>query len=354
MSAASNNAAIESGNNASALNAPFRFQEDDVSKGIKITVLFLLLVVSLIGNSLLIAVVFKNANQRMRTPSNYFIFNMAFADILLTVYSVPHTTIVIAYEYRWLIGGVAGEFFCRLSFFISKMCVLVSTGSLFLIALDRYFLVFYPLKRIITLRIARLLIGVVWVFAIAFNVPLFRMTTVTEIQPTYLVCTFDFGILRYIVIYFVFCFAAAIALPITATIIIYIAIGIKLMRTIRPGNQLPSNQGQREQMNRKILTMLVTVVAVLIICRFPWLSGMIVCFTGSKDLCSSLNFLFVGWFLTYVNSVINPWIYFLFNDQFRHGARLLLQRLLPCCFKATNEVDVVQSVGLQMTTHAPQ
>ena len=63
-------------------------------------------------------------------------------------------------RYHWLITGVAGELLCRLSQFIGQMSVLVSTGSLLVTVLDRFFLVFYPLKRIITLRIARFLIGV--------------------------------------------------------------------------------------------------------------------------------------------------------------------------------------------------
>ena len=176
----SNSVTPEPGNSTNGANAPFWFYEDDVKKGIKMTAFLLLLVVSLLGNSLLIAVVYKNANQRMRTPSNYFIINMACADILLTVYCVPQNTIITAYKYRWLISGVAGEFLCRLSFFINQMSVLVSTESIFIIALDRYFLVFYPLKRIITLRIARGVISVVWILAIAFTVPLFRMANLID------------------------------------------------------------------------------------------------------------------------------------------------------------------------------
>ena len=42
----------------------------------------------MLGNALLIAVVYKNANQRMRTPNNYFILNMACADVFLTVYAL--------------------------------------------------------------------------------------------------------------------------------------------------------------------------------------------------------------------------------------------------------------------------
>ena len=355
MPVPSNSIFSEPGNRTNdTANVPFGIQEGDVEIGIKTTAFLLLLVVSLLGNLLLIAVLYKNANQRMRTPSNYFIFNMACADLLLTVYCVPQSAIVTAYHYRWLISGVVGELLCRLSFFIGKMSVLVSTGSIFIIALDRYFLVFYPLKRIITLRIARRVIGVVWILAIVFTVPLFKTTGLLEFYPEYLVCTINFGISHFVILYFLFFFPLTITLPLTTTIAMYIAIAIKLSRTKPPGHQLPSSQERRERMNHKILAMLVTIVAVLIICRFPMIIGMIACFSGLRTFCGKPTVMFAGWFLTYISSGINPWIYFIFNEQFRHGARLLLEKLFPCCFKATNEVDIMESEGLQMTTHAPR
>ena len=82
----------------------------------------------------------------------------------------------------------------------------VSTGSLVVTALDRYFLVFYPLKRMITLRIARLLIGVIWIFAIVCKVPLFKMTTLVEFKPDFHVCTFNFGIIGSVIIHLFFCY----------------------------------------------------------------------------------------------------------------------------------------------------
>ena len=335
-------------------NVAALFQDDEIRRGIKIAAFLLLLLVSLLGNTLLIAVLCKNANQRMRTPSNYFIFNMACADMLLTLYCLPQNAIITAYQYRWLISGVAGQVLCSLSFFTGQMTVLVSTGSLLVIALDRFILVFYPLKRIITVRVARYVIVVVWFSAIIFSLPFTKMSTILEINPGLPVCTLDFKSIHFVVSYFLFCFPIIIGLPLITIIAMYIAIGIKLKRTKAPGNQLPLNQERRERMNHKILTMLVAIVAVLIICRFPLILGIISCFSGFPHVCVEPNVMFVGWFLTFTNSGINPWIYLIFNEQFRHGARLLLEKLFPCCFKATNEVDVMETDGLQMTTHSPQ
>ena len=107
-------------------------------------------------------------------------------------------------------------------------------------------------------------------------------------------------------------------------------------------------------MNRKILAMLVTVVVVvLIVCRFPLNFGMMACFSGLKTACS-WNFLFLAWFLVCFDSGINPWIYFIFNEQFFQASKLLLQKLLPRCFKVTNEVVMLESTGRQIRTHTPQ
>ena len=138
-----------------------------------------------------------------------------------------------------------------------------------------------------------------------------------------------------------------------AIILIYTAIEFKRRHPIAPRNQLPSTQHRRVQMNRKILAMLVTVVAVLIVCRFPLIFWTMACFSGLKTACS-WNFLFLGWFMVCFNSGINPRIYFIFNEQFFQGVKLLLQKLLPRCFKFTNEVEMLKSTGRQIKTHTPQ
>ena len=346
--------APESAENRTATDTPALWSDDDVGKGARIAALLVIFLACLLGNSLLIAVVYKNTNQRMRTPSNYFIVNLACADMFLVAYMVPQIIVLTACDFKWLISGSAGEVFCSLFFFVGQMSVLVSTGSLFFIALDRYFLVFYPLKRTITLQIARRIIAVVWISAIIFTAPLFIMGSLIELRSGFQVCTFNFSIIGAVIAYFLFCYIPIILIPLIIIITLYIAIGFKIKRAIPPGNQLPSAHERRERMTHKVLTMLVAIVVVLIVFRFPLLIGMLACFTGLSDICHKPNFMFVGWFLTFTNSSVNPFIYFIFNEQFRHGARVVLERLVPCCFKTTNEVTAVQSGIHQMTHSTPR
>ena len=129
----------------------------------------------------------------------------------------------------------------------------------------------------------------------------------------------------------------------------YIAIGFKIKQGASPGNQLPSHQERRERVTHKVLAMLVAIVVALIVFRFPLILLLIACFTGSISVCSSFNLLFAAWLLTFANTGVNPLIYFIFNEQFRHGAILILQEVGRCCFKGTNEVHAIQP-GAHQTT----
>ena len=347
MSFPTNTSAVEtnSTHNETTRLKPGIFHDVAHIKGIKVAAYAILLAVSLVGNSLLITVTYKNTNQRMRTASNYFVVNMACADVLLTVYFIPQYMVITANDSQWLIEGVAGELFCRLFIFITHMSLLLSTESLFIIAWDRFFLVFFPLKRMITQRTARRIIAIIWLFSIIFTAPLFRLASLVEFHGL-VFCHFDFKNIVFVFIYFVFCFTTIIVLLLLVTIILYIAIGIKLKKTNVPGDQLSSSHERRDRMNSKLLAVLVTVVAVLIICRFPLLLGTVFCFTGVTTICSSPDVIFVGWFLTLANSGLNPWIYVIFNEQFRRGARVILETKMPCCFSSMNEVHAAQSLGL--------
>ena len=335
--------------NSSINVAPPWQDANPATKPVKIATLILILIVSLASNLLLILVVRRNVNKRMRTPNNYFILNMAFSDILLVLYVVPQYITMTACDMQWLIDGMAGNILCRFSFFIGQMPMLVSTGSLFFITLDRFFLVFFPLRKIITLHTARRIMAAVWTFALLLAAPLLAMSRLTEIRSGIFFCTFDFSLVIIVINYFLFCYFFIIAIPILTIIIMYIAIGFKIKQGISPGNQLPSHQERRERVTHKVLAMLVAIVVALIVFRFPLILLLIACFTGSISICSSFNLLFAAWLLTFANTGVNPLIYFIFNEQFRHGAILILQEVGRCCFKGTNEVHAVQP-GAHQTT----
>lgn len=133
-------------------------------------ILYLALILAVITGNLLVilAVYYENS---LRTPTNYFIVNLACADLLLGTLVLPFSGV---YEVvgKWHFGHV----FCDVWAATDVLCCTASITSLCVISIDRYIGVTRPLKHrlIMTPRRACWLIVLVWIssFSIAVG-PLF-------------------------------------------------------------------------------------------------------------------------------------------------------------------------------------
>ncbi|KAL9974616.1 hypothetical protein ACROYT_G011674 [Oculina patagonica] len=105
----------------------------------------LLLVVSLMGNTLIIMVVYRD--DKMKTTTNLLIVNMAVSDLLVPIFAMPRANVEILYgNLRWLIDGGFGEALCKLTAFFQDISTAVSVQTLVAIAFDRFYAVWFPLK----------------------------------------------------------------------------------------------------------------------------------------------------------------------------------------------------------------
>ncbi|KAF7386893.1 hypothetical protein HZH66_011345 [Vespula vulgaris] len=91
----------------------------------------LVFVVGLIGNSFVIAVVYRS--PRMRTVTNFFIVNLAVADVLVIVFCLPATLMSNIFV-PWFLGW----FMCKAVAYIQGVSVAASVYSLVAVSLDRY------------------------------------------------------------------------------------------------------------------------------------------------------------------------------------------------------------------------
>ena len=127
-----------------------------------IAVYSLIMFVSVLGNSLVLAVVYRNENKRMRTTTNYFIVNMSCSELLITVINIPFAIAGLVSGNNFLVGGTLGNILCKLSELLFNLSTVVSLLSLGNITVDRFLLVFYPHKSFITDELAQILIGTMW------------------------------------------------------------------------------------------------------------------------------------------------------------------------------------------------
>lgn len=310
--------------------SPAEVSEPGYITGIKVTAYCLIIVTSLVGNGLIIAIVHKNYNHHMKTPSNFFVVNTAAADILITVSSATEAVITVAFT-SWLLQGTFGRVMCKLKSVIMALSALVSTQSLATMAVDRFIVVFFPLKRIIGRHGAYSIIAIIWMTSIAFTIPMVFIANVQDLRGSS-VCFLTFWASESIEKYFVAIFILFKCTPLVIQGVLYIAVILKLCLRETPGNELhiPNHHHYHtEKMNRRIIAMLIATVVLFAVCWLPiWIESM-VCFQDmSNTVCQSVDVNFAVWFLAYSKSAINPCIYFAFNETFRHGASTLWSKIV--------------------------
>lgn len=297
-------------------------------KGVKAVAYITVILLSLFGNVVVIHVVQKN--QRMRTITNYLIINMALADLLTTVFNMlPTLYWIFSGLDAWAVGGWLGQTLCKLLNFAQSVSVTVSVLSLCAIAFDRFFAITWPLKRVITFRAAKCIITSSWLSSITIAGPQLYVLTTTGKQglaqcvenwvPPFNQATAarDYTITLFVLLY---------ALPLAIIAFLYTVIMFKLWRRRTPGQELILNQENMEKTNRKVLKMLVTVVMVFALSWLPLYVRMFVMFAESDRFVCGLPYDmdFLTLFFGHANSAINPFIYVIFNENYRKGFKTVL------------------------------
>ena len=111
----------------------------------KLLVLSIILLISLLGNTLLIVIVYKQ--RELRKTANYFIVNMAVSDFVFPLQMIPFLVAQIAANsMNWPVSGSVGSILCKLGVFLRRVSATVSVGSLLCIALDRCIAVMWLMK----------------------------------------------------------------------------------------------------------------------------------------------------------------------------------------------------------------
>ncbi|XP_008418303.1 alpha-1A adrenergic receptor [Poecilia reticulata] len=146
------------------------FSELDLTRAALLgLVLGAFIVFAIVGNILVILSVV--CNRHLRTPTNYFILNLAMADLLLGTTVLPVSATLEILDY-WVFGRI----FCDIWAALDVLCCTASIMSLCVISIDRYIGVSYPLQYpgIVTEKRALLAMLGVWVLSVVISIgPLF-------------------------------------------------------------------------------------------------------------------------------------------------------------------------------------
>ena len=321
------------GNVSASTNASASIASEPVTvKVLKTFCYCVIMLMSLVGNTLVISIIYRN--KRMRTTTNKLIANMAISDLLFPLFAVPRETAQIWIgKSRWLVGGVGGEILCKMVNFSQDISTAVSILSLVIIAFDRFYAVKFPFKpAIITPKICRIIIAFIWIVAIGIHSPYFY-TFRLKTEQNDLFCLNEwepaFNTIPTQKVYFLIIFVVLISFPIVVITILYTAIAIEVWKQEGHVERSCQERQRREYENRKVLKQVVTVVVVFVSCITPiTIFGCLMHFVWNLNLppeIDALNFRFSALFIMHSNAAISPCIYFIFNKNYRKGFKEIVQ-----------------------------
>ncbi|GAB1859168.1 Orexin receptor type 2-like [Camponotus japonicus] len=286
-------------------------------------------VVGLIGNALVCMAVYRN--HTMRTVTNYFIVNLAVADLLVLLICLPPSVLWDVTE-TWFLGLKL----CKAVPYLQTVSVSVSILTLTFISIDRWYAVCFPLRFKSTTGRAKTAIIIIWLIALLFDIPellvLHIVPSSSRVQTIlFTQCVWSwsqesqttFTIVKLIFLYTV---------PLLFMSVAYWQIVRVLWKNDIPGHNLStrichsteiplSRSGNPEgqlRSRRKAAKMLVAVVITFAICFFPvHLLSILRCTMALPSNQWTIALSLIAHWLCYFNSAVNPVIYNFMSGKFR-------------------------------------
>uniref|UniRef100_A0A8D0DWJ9 Alpha-1D adrenergic receptor n=1 Tax=Salvator merianae TaxID=96440 RepID=A0A8D0DWJ9_SALMN len=307
---------------------------------------------AIVGNILVILSV--ACNRHLQTVTNYFIINLAIADLLLSTTVLPFSATLEVLE-LWIFGRI----FCDIWAAVDVLCCTASIMSLCIISVDRYIGVKYSLKypTIMTEKKAVIILVVVWLSSMVISIgPLLGwkeeppdndQTCHITMEPGYAIFSslfsFYLPLLVILVMYFnIYVVARRTTKSLEAGVkkernkSMEVVLRIHCRSVLEDSSTSTKGKGHtfRSSLSVRLLKFsrekkaaktLAIVVGVFILC---WLPFFFVLFFGSffpslKPTGTAFKVIF---WLGYFNSCVNPIIYPCSSKEFKRA----FTRLLMC------------------------
>ena len=264
------------------------------------------MLVALVGNSVLIYIVWKKPETR--TLTSFMFVNMAVADLLTTLLRMP-ITISFLLNAPWIASKIA----CKCFFYAAFTSITASILSLTIIAVDRFFAVNYPFQSIGWFRKARIITPVIWVSSFALMSPSVTVITLDENRT---MCSYDF---EEVVVseknFWILVFIVNYLVPLIVISVLYSVIACKLWSHQEPRDDEGQNNREEQQKKRELVRMLVIVVAVFALCWLPVnVYQLDIAVKGDPSFPPIVEYF--CFLLSQGNSAINPWLYMGLNRKF--------------------------------------
>ncbi|XP_070785547.1 neuropeptide Y receptor Y2, like [Enoplosus armatus] len=229
-----------------------------------------IIVLGVLGNSLVIYVIYRF--KTLRTVTNFFIANLAVADLLVNTLCLPFT-LVYTLQGEWKFGSTL----CFLLPYAQGLAVHVSTVTLNVIALDRHRCIVYHLETRMRKDVCFGVIALTWVLSAVLASPLaiFREYGSFTLEPGHSiqVCTEKWpGKNTDGTVYSISMLILQYFLPLSIISFAYARIWSKLRGHVSPAESVGGSSAgsERHRRRRKTTKMLVTMVVVFAVSWLPF------------------------------------------------------------------------------------
>ncbi|XP_077866304.1 QRFP-like peptide receptor [Saccoglossus kowalevskii] len=330
----------------------------------------IIFILGVIGNVLVLFVVC--CNKDMGNSTNYFLVNLSVADLLVLVFCMPVALLETYIIRPWLLG----EVMCKLVPFLEYSASQASILTLVAVAIERFVAICYPLKAQYTITPKKTvrICGLIWLIACGASIPYLFMAQHTTYDITengdelYECGTYNDSLPAEI--YVVSCAVIFFLLPLFVLVGLYLRVSLALNKKMpaQCNNRVVFNKKTQEaadeeysmeiyggtshdgdsgnppeytplrvtsrqrapdpfraqmKMRKRVVYMLIVVVALFFICLLPQRVVSLWFKYGSAEQQMSLGvegvytLVIICRIFTYMNSSINPIIYNIMSTKFR-------------------------------------
>ncbi|CAL8081332.1 unnamed protein product [Orchesella dallaii] len=128
---------------------------------------FLIFVTGVFGNVTTCIVILTN--QYMQTATNYYLFNLAMADMTTLIVAMPMELFVLWQQYPWIFGEIG----CALRGVITECTTYASILTIVAFTTERYIAICHPMKTQTKSKLSRAtrVITLIWIISIAAALP---------------------------------------------------------------------------------------------------------------------------------------------------------------------------------------
>ena len=311
------------------------------------------LVASLMGNSLVVFVTFRN--RQLRKSINIFLLNLSIAHLVLSMFTVPFAIKrIYIQEEEWLVGGTLGSILCTFVAFAADISLIVSIFTLEVVAIERFSSIVLPLhrKQATTKKTCYIVIVVMWVIGAMYpSLNFFKYRIVYKDDQPYCIRSWEPIISneKAFAVEAPMLLVLFTVLPFVLFSVLYTAIIISLHRQKRHLQLASTERKRREKENRQVTYMLATVVAIFLLSWTPfnvyWFLRAFVLNFDTK--CELRHIRFSATFLMNIYPAVNPWLYFIFSRNYRNGLREVLH-----CVPLKDKLAPTRTTDTQAKRHS--